>query len=216
MISLSLPDGPLSVLALGAHPDDVEIGCGATLLMLGERGGLVSDTMILTGSRQRRIEAEEAASRFLPGGRVRFAGLPDGRVPARWDLAKDALEDLAREVQPDLIFAPRADDAHQDHRLLGALVTTVWRDCLVLHYDIPKWDGDLHPVTHYVRVPDHVAALKIKNLNTCFPSQLSHDWWDEEMFRGLMRLRGMECRSRYAEGFSVSKAAMEICPGGSA
>jgi LmbE family N-acetylglucosaminyl deacetylase len=123
---------------------------------------------------------------------------------------KQRLEELARTVRPDLVLAPRREDAHQDHRLLAEVVPTVWRDSLVLHYEIPKWDGDLRPVTHYVPLDDAVARRKVDLLDECYPSQRGRDWWDEEMFLGLMRLRGMECRRRYAEGFVVVKAAVEV------
>ena len=98
------------------------------------------------------------------------------------------------------MFAPRRDDADQDHRLIGELASTVWRDSLIMHYEIPKWDGDLGRVTHYVPLDTAVAHHKIELLHECFPSQGHHHWWDDETFLALMRLRGMECRQRYAVG----------------
>jgi LmbE family N-acetylglucosaminyl deacetylase len=127
---------------------------------------------------------------------------------------KAALETVTTAVPaPDVVFAPRVDDAHQDHRLLGRLVSTTWRDALVLHYDIPKWDGDFGAATTYVAVPEDVARLKVSYLHSAYPSQRDRDWWDDELFLSVMRLRGMECRSRYAEGFVVAKSILSLGAG---
>ena len=123
---------------------------------------------------------------------------------------KAALEELAQELRPDLILCPSRDDSHQDHRLVAELVPTAWRDALVLEYEIPKWDGDLGPVTHYVPVSAENARRKVDLLTASYPSQVDRDWWDDEMFLGLMRLRGVECRARYAEGFVIRKAVLTL------
>ncbi|UMG91532.1 PIG-L deacetylase family protein [Nocardioides sp. TF02-7] len=143
MRGLTIPSGPLEVLCLGAHPDDIEIGCGATLLGLAERPSTRFTALVLTGGGERELESRAALEQFAPGIETHFAHLPDGRLPAHWQGAKDALESLARACRPGLVLAPRTDDAHQDHRLVGTLAGTVWRDALILHYEIPKWDGDL-------------------------------------------------------------------------
>lgn len=210
MISLVPSTGRLDVLCLGAHPDDIEIGCGGTLLSLAERPETFVTGVVLTGQGARKEEAEAALPQFVPGASVRVLGLPDGRLPAHWNAVKDALEDLATDHQPGIVLAPRTDDAHQDHRLLGTLVTTVWRDALVLHYEIPKWDGDLTRPTHYVHVSEDNARRKVELLNKSFPSQTGRDWWDDELYLGLMRVRGMECRSRYAEAFGASKVLLGL------
>lgn len=210
MIDLSLPTGPLEIVCLGAHPDDIEIACGGTLLELAAREGIRGTFAIMTGSAEREAEARVAMETFLPGTDLRFFGLADGRLPAHWGEVKDALENLASAVSPDIIFCPRHDDTHQDHRLLGELATTVWRDALVLEYEIPKWDGDLRPVTHYVRVSPENARRKVGLLAQAYTSQIGRDWWDEEVFLGLMRLRGVECRARYAEGFLVRKMTLGL------
>ena len=137
-------------------------------------------------------------------------GLPDGRLPAYWGEAKEALEQVATTCRPDLVLAPRIEDAHQDHRLVGSLVRTVWRDALVLHYEIPKWDGDTGAPTHFVPLSEEQARLKVELLNKHYPSQAGHDWWDDDLFLGLMRLRGMEARSPYAEGFFASKVLVGL------
>ncbi|WP_402467098.1 PIG-L deacetylase family protein [Isoptericola aurantiacus] len=217
MIGLGLPEGNLRVLCVAAHPDDVEIACGGTLLALAARGGAQVVVATLTGSPERRAEAEAAAQAFSPGATSRFWSLADGRLPEHWGAVKDALEGLARELEPDgridLVLAPSPQDAHQDHRLVGELVPTVWRDALVLEYEIPKWDGDLRRVTTYVPVGSADARRKVELLSKHYPSQTGRDWWDDETFLGLMRLRGMECRSTYAEGFTVRKQRLDLGAG---
>jgi LmbE family N-acetylglucosaminyl deacetylase len=165
---------------------------------------------VLTGSDVRRREAEAALPDFFPGARLSVVDLPDGRLPAHWAEVKGALEEFAATCDPAVIFAPRPDDAHQDHRLLGRLTSTVWRDSLILHYEIPKWDGDLTTPTHYVPTTPHHARTKMQLLNTSFPSQAQRDWWDDELFLGLMRLRGAEIRAPYAEGFQASKVTLGL------
>jgi LmbE family N-acetylglucosaminyl deacetylase len=210
MIGLSFPAGPLQVLCLGAHPDDVEIGCGGTLLELASRPETSVSTVVLTGKAERRDEAQNATPRFFPGAQVTVLDLPDSRLPQHWNGVKEALEELGQRHRPDVLFVPRIDDAHQDHRLLGRLASTVWRDALILNYEIPKWDADLMPPTHYVTVSATNARRKVELLNLSFPTQLGRDWWDDELFLGLMRLRGIENRSRYAEGFFATKARLNL------
>lgn len=211
MLRLSLPDGPLKVVCVAAHPDDIEIGAGATLLGLAERGGVEGHWLTLTGSPERRAEAEASAKAFLPESLSRFHALPDGRLPAHWNEVKDILHSFATAIpDPDVVFTPRMEDAHQDHRLLGSMTPTVWRDALVLHYEVPKWDGDLGRSNCYVPVSVELGRRKISLLNEHYRSQRDRDWWDDETFLGLMRIRGMECRSRYAEAFLTSKAALSL------
>jgi LmbE family N-acetylglucosaminyl deacetylase len=213
MIGLSLPDGPLEVLCLGAHPDDIEIGCGGTLLSLATAHPLRVTFMIMTAATpERRAEAIASAAEFFPDVDVdvRFGELPDGRLPGHWDRAKLLLNEIRTTIRPQLIFAPRNDDAHQDHRLIGELVPTVWRDSLALHYEIPKWDGDLGRVSHYVALSEEIAARKVALLEKCFPSQAGRDWWNGETFLSLMRLRGIECRTKYAEGFHANKVLIAL------
>jgi LmbE family N-acetylglucosaminyl deacetylase len=216
-LALELPeDRPLAVLAIGAHPDDIEIGAGGTLLNLAEsRPGLRARYVVLTGTEERRAEARHAAAAFIPGSdlTVDLHDLPEGRAPGVWDRVKDILEDVAQGWAPDLILAPSSIDAHQDHRTIGEVVPTVFRNQLVLSYEIPKWDGDLGRPSVYVPLTAEVARRKVELLHKCFPSQASRDWWDDEVFLGLARLRGMESRAPYAEAFTCTK--MVICPGSS-
>lgn len=211
MKSLLFSDGPLTAVCLAAHPDDVEIAVGGTLLTLAARGSVTGHWLTLTGSPERKAEAEAAAEEFLPGAQSTFHDFPDGRLPAHWDAVKDAVHAFAAGLPSvDVVFAPRTDDAHQDHRLLGVMAPTVWRDAQVLHYEIPKWDGDMSRPNAYVAVPPELAKRKIAALDRHYRSQLDRDWWDEEMFLGLMRIRGMECRTRYAEAFHIGKTVLDF------
>jgi LmbE family N-acetylglucosaminyl deacetylase len=212
VIALQLPAGPLRIVCLGAHPDDVEIGCGGTLLTLAESRDVRAVVVVATGSGNRHEEAIKSPLRFLPGtdADVRVMGLHDGFLPTHWGAVKEALEQVSQSMTADLVFAPRLDDAHQDHRLIAELAPTVWRDALVLNYEIPKWDGDLGRVTHYVPLKPEIARRKVELIHECFPSQAGRDWWDDETFLSMMRLRGVECRSRYAEGYMVTKAVLSL------
>jgi LmbE family N-acetylglucosaminyl deacetylase len=209
--SLGLADRP-HLVALGAHPDDIEIGCGGTLLRLAEAvPGLTAEFVIATGTPERLDEARRGAELFLPGCEVTVtsAELPDGRLPTHWEAAKELLEATVRGRRAaDLVLAPSRTDAHQDHRAIAEIATTVWRDHLVLHYEIPKWDGDLSRPFLYVALTDEQLREKVARLHKAFPSQVPHDWFDEEVFSGLARLRGMECRARYAEAFTTAKAVL--------
>ena len=211
MRKLSLPSGPIQIVCLAAHPDDVEIAAGGTLLALAERGNVEGYWLTLTGSPERRAEAKSAARAFLPDSRSSFHTFPDGRLPAHWNEVKDILHDFAATLpDADVLLAPRIDDAHQDHRLLGTMAPTVWRDALVLHYEIPKWDGDLGRSNCYVPISPEVGQRKVSLLNEHYRSQHDRDWWDDETFLALMRIRGMECRSRYAEAFQATKAVLSV------
>jgi LmbE family N-acetylglucosaminyl deacetylase len=198
---------PLSVLAIGAHPDDIEIGAGGLLLGLAA-SDLRARYVVLTGTAERHQEARNAAQSFMPAAdlTVDLFDLPEGRLPAAWADVKEILEGVARSCSPDLVIAPSSDDAHQDHRTIGELILTVFRDQLYLAYEIPKWDGDMSRPSIYVPMPESAAHRKVELLHKCFPSQRDRDWWDDEVFLGLARLRGMECRSRYAEAFRCAKS----------
>jgi LmbE family N-acetylglucosaminyl deacetylase len=215
-LQLTMPrDRPLSVLVIGAHPDDIEIGAGGTLLRLAEtRPGLHAYYLVLTGTPERRSEARTAAGEFLPIDNLIVAvhDLPEGRFPAHWDRVKDVLEAVARSFAPHVVVAPQASDAHQDHRTIAEIVPTVFRDQLYLGYEIPKWDGDFARPSLYMPMSSETAHRKVELLHKCFPSQRSRDWWDDEVFLGLARLRGMECRAPYAEAFSCAKSIIDCEP----
>jgi LmbE family N-acetylglucosaminyl deacetylase len=208
--------GVRSVVLLGAHPDDIEIACGGTLLALAAAGSLSVRYVLLSGTADRQVEAGSAAAAFLPGARIEFRlhDLPDGRLPEHWGQVKRLLHEAAEAEAPDLVISPWVGDAHQDHRLLGELVPTVWRGVLALQYEIPKWDGDLGRPNVYVPLTPEQARNKVALLDKHFPSQHQRGWWDEEVFLGLARLRGVECGARYAEAFHSNKAVLTIGGGG--
>ena len=211
-LHLEVPSGrPLSLLAFGAHPDDIEIGAGGTLLSLTEsHPELRARYVVLTGTAARQEEARDAARAFLPTAdlAIDLLDLPEGRLPGAWSQVKEALEQVARSCSPDLIIAPSRDDAHQDHRTIAEIVPTAFRDVLCLAYEIPKWDGDLSRPSMYVPLSAGTMRHKVELLHKCFPSQRRRDWWDDEVFLGLARLRGMECRAPYAEAFSCTKSVI--------
>lgn len=203
------------VVLLGAHCDDLPIGAGGTLLELcRRRPGLRVDALILTGAGTPR-EAEERAAlaAFCPGAElsVEIHGFPDGRLPGQWAEVKAAVSQFRRalgEPEPGLVLAPHAADAHQDHRLLGEFVWQEFRNHLVLGYEILKFEGDLPTVqTYWPLAPDTVAE-KIELLHTHYPSQRERTWFDDEAFRGLLRVRGVQCQQAYAEGFVTPKLVL--------
>jgi len=217
-LELAAPrDRPLSVLAVGAHPDDIEIGAGGSLLTLSEamserRTPLDVRYVVLTGTAERHTEARNAAAAFLPGADVvvELYELPEGRFPAVWESVKNTLETVKAAGTPDLIIGPSRRDAHQDHRTIAEIMPTVFRDSLTIEYEIPKWDGDLGRPSLYVPFPAETMRRKIELLHKCFPSQRFRDWWDDEVFAGLARLRGMECRAPYAEAFHSTKTMLRF------
>ncbi|MEP6697230.1 MAG: PIG-L family deacetylase [Pseudonocardiales bacterium] len=216
MLSLPLrasaPGAPLRLLALGAHADDVEIGAGGTLLCLAQSHDLDALIVVLSADDRRAAEARASAAAFLTGCKVTVEthDLADGRFPAEWNSAKEILEAVSSAFSPDVVLGPSRSDAHQDHRVLADLIPTVFRDHLVLGYEIPKWDGDLGQPAVYVPISEEVLERKVKLLWEHFASQRDREWFDEEAFRGLARLRGIECRTRFAEAFRCGKLALSL------
>ncbi|TDV46884.1 PIG-L deacetylase family protein [Actinophytocola oryzae] len=211
---ISLGGNVRSVVVLGAHCDDIAIGAGGTLLALCEANiGLRVDALVLSGGGTDREDEERAALRaFCPAAEldVTVHKLPDGRLPAHWDEAKNALEDLRSRTDPDLVIAPHRGDAHQDHRGLAKLVPTVFRGHLTLGYEIVKWDGDLGSPNTYQPLSSERAEKKVALLQQHYPSQRHRPWYDKEAFLGLARIRGIECQSRYAEAFHVTKMTLGL------
>jgi LmbE family N-acetylglucosaminyl deacetylase len=213
MLNLLLPapaDRPLRVLALGAHPDDIEIGAGGTLArLLEERPATEVHWVVLGATAERAAEARAGASALAGrAGRleVLIGDLPDGRFPAHFDRLKDRIEAL-REGRPDLILVPRLEDRHQDHRLLAEVTWQTFRDQLVLEYEIPKYEGDLGSANLYVPLTEAHVATKLAVLNGAFPSQRDRHWFSDETFRAILRLRGIESNapSGWAEAFVARK-----------
>jgi LmbE family N-acetylglucosaminyl deacetylase len=204
------------ILALGAHADDIEIGCGGTVLHLVERGLVGAATwVVLSATGERAEEAHASGAAFLKGVEkqgIAVHGFRDGFFPYSGGAIKDTFERLKREVDPDLVFTHRGDDAHQDHRLVAELTWNTFRNHLILEYEIPKYDGDLGRPNLFVPLDEPTYGRKIELLQKLFPSQHSKPWFTEDTFLALMRLRGMESHapSRYAEGFHCRKLVLAL------
>jgi LmbE family N-acetylglucosaminyl deacetylase len=211
-----LPERLDHMMLLGAHCDDIAIGAGGSLLELCRaHPGLRVSALVLTGGGSLREEEEKAAlTAFCPGAQldVTVLDLPDGRVPTRWERAKLALEELRSRGEPDLVFAPSPHDAHQDHRAVAELVPTAFRDHLTLGYEILKWEGDLAQPTVYLPLAEPVLREKISKLHEHYGSQRDRSWFEPETFTGLARIRGVQCRARFAEAFHVSKLVLGAAP----
>jgi LmbE family N-acetylglucosaminyl deacetylase len=215
---IALGGGPLNRIAvLGAHCDDIAIGAGGSLYTVCSANPRVRvDVLVLSGGGTEREDEERAAlAAFCPGAdlRVTVLKIPDGRLPAHWDEAKCALEDLRGQTDPELVLGPNRFDAHQDHRGLAELVPTAFRDHLVLGYEIVKWDGDLGRPAAYQPLPADLAEMKVTLLQQHYPSQRHRPWYDREAFLGLARIRGIECAQRYAEAFYVNKVMLDLAGG---
>ena len=204
----------LSVLCLGAHSDDIEIGAGATLLSWLEQGiRLDVYWCVLSGAGEREQEARASASDFLASAasrQIEVMTFRDGFFPEQGEQIKVWFEALKQRVDPDVILTHRRDDAHQDHRHVAGLAWNTFRDHLILEYEIPKWDGDISRPNLYMPVSAAAIRRKIELLLRHFGSQRSKQWFDAETFLGLARLRGMECRAqeRYAEAFIARKLSL--------
>ena len=204
----------LSVLCLGAHSDDIEIGVGATLLSMIARGvRLEIHWCVLSGAGEREREAKASAADFVAqaaSANVEVLGFRDGFFPEQGEAIKSWFETLKDRNNPDVIFTHYRDDAHQDHRQVSRLTWNTFRDHCILEYEIPKWDGDLGQPNFYMPVSASALERKVNLLISHFGSQRSKQWFDAETFFGLARLRGMECRApeRYAEAFFGRKLAL--------
>jgi LmbE family N-acetylglucosaminyl deacetylase len=204
----------LSVLCLGAHSDDIEIGAGATLLSMFERGvSLDVHWSVLSGVGEREREARASAADFLSSAQsahIEVMSFKDGFFQEQGDAIKTWFETLKTRVDPDLILTHRREDAHQDHRHVCRLTWNTFRDHCILEYEIPKWDGDMGQPNIYVPISASAIKRKIELLGSHFGSQRSKQWFDAEVFLGLARLRGMECRAPefYAEAFVGRKLAV--------
>ena len=214
-LRLDRADRPLRLLCLGAHADDIEIGCGGFVLdrLLGERPVTV-DWCVLSASSERAVEAHASAHAFLAGAadaEMIVAGFRDGYFPAERVAIKDWFETLKERPRPDLVLTHTRNDRHQDHQLVWQLTWNTFRDHLVLEYEIPKYEGDLTTPNLYVPLSEQVIERKIDLLLEHFPSQRSKPWFDNDTFRGLARLRGLEAGSpsRFAEAFHANKVVLQ-------
>ena len=202
------------MLCLGAHSDDIEIGCGGTILnLLRVRPRPEIRWVVWSATGVRAREANESARRFL-GARapatVQLHAFRDRFFPSEFQGLKEAFDHVRREFNPDIVFTHYRDDRHQDHRVVSDLTWNAFRNHLILEYEVPKWDGDLGRPNVFVPVTRAQAERKIRTLLEVFDSQRKHHWFDAETFQGLMRLRGLECKasSGLAEAFFSRKAIL--------
>ena len=188
-----------SVLCLGAHADDIEIGCGGTILkLLAENPSLEVHWVVLGAGGQRSREATASARRFLHNSHaenVIVKGFRDSYFPYIGAEVKEYFEELRGQISPDLIFTHRRADLHQDHRLVSQLTWCAFRDHLILEYEIPKYDGDMGSPNLYVPLDESTCREKIETIVNCFSTQNGKDWFSDDTYRGLLRLRGVECHS---------------------
>jgi LmbE family N-acetylglucosaminyl deacetylase len=216
VLALRLPDkpAPLEVLCLGAHSDDIEIGCAATLLGLIERGYRLRVTWVVLSAVDARAGEARSSAQALLGHmtelRIHLGDFRDAYFPADFDRIKGHIDELRRQVDPDIVFTHNLDDRHQDHRLVGELTWQTWRDHLILEYEVPKYEGDLGRPNLYIPASRAIAQAKIDHLRRHFASQRSKDWFDSQTFLGLMRLRGLECHAAeaLAEAFISRKVLL--------
>lgn len=204
----------LEILCLGAHSDDLEIGCAGTLLELLRRYSASSvNWVVASAAGERAGEAKSSARALLRKAkttRIFLGDHLDGHFPTQLQGIKSRFEQLKRSIEPDLIFTHSLEDRHQDHCVIAELTWQTWRDHLIVEYEIPKYEGDLGRPNLYVPLPAAVARRKTEHLLRHFGSQRSKAWFTRETFLGLMRLRGIECRARdgLAEAFVARKTVL--------
>lgn len=202
---------PLRLLCIGAHSDDIEIGCGGAILTWLKSSPAVEVTwVVLNGSAKRGAEARRSAKALLQGAarsRIVLGTFRDGFLPAQYLKAKAFFESLKSGDEPDVILTHHLHDRHQDHRLAAELTWNTWRNHLVFEYEIPKYEGDLAQPNAYMPIAETLARSKVAHLDRHFSSQRNKDWFLADNFLALMRIRGIECRSSsgYAEAFHVRK-----------
>jgi LmbE family N-acetylglucosaminyl deacetylase len=217
MLNLALDSNrsaPLRILCLGAHSDDLEIGCGGTIRRLIEANrNVVVHWVVFSASPQRAVEAQTSASRFLEGAlrtEVIVKGFRDGFFPYVGADIKEFFEELKPVCTPDLIFTHFRNDRHQDHRLISDLTWNTYRDHLILEYEIPKYDGDLGAPNFFVPLDEAICRNKVRWIVEGFQTQHNRHWFTEDTFNALLRLRGIEAgaASGYAEAFYCRKAVL--------
>jgi LmbE family N-acetylglucosaminyl deacetylase len=211
-LTLAPRGAPLSILCLGAHSDDLEIGCGGTLRVLLERHPDSRVTWVVwSGAGARADEARASATEWLEGIRldVRVAGFRESFFPHHGAALKEAFEEL-KTCRPDLVFTHHGGDAHQDHRIVSELTWNTFREHLILEYEIPKFDGDLGRPQVFQPLSEETVRDKCEHLRRHFASQRNRAWFDDDLFRAVMRIRGMECQSptRFAEAYYVRKLVL--------
>lgn len=204
---------PARVLCIGAHSDDIEIGCGGSILaLLARRPGLEVHWLVLSADGVRAEEARDGAARFLEAAAERTVIIERFRERYfPYDPAlKEYFDELGATLRPDVVFAPWRSDAHQDHRVVAELAAATFRDQLILEYEIPKYDGDLGRPSVYVHLSAEQVDAKVNAIADTFRSQADRPWFSDATFRGLMRLRGIESRAPegMAEGFHCQRLVL--------
>jgi len=216
MIRLKMDErnsGALTILCLGAHSDDIEIGCGGTILRLIEQyPGCVFHWVVFSAIGVRKAEAQRSAELFAGPRleRLLLKDFTDSVMPYVGSDVKTVFEELKQAISPDLILTHNRRDAHQDHRLLSELTWNTFRNHFILEYEIPKYDGDMGQPSVFMPLASEVCQTKIRHLMDVFKSQRSKSWFEESTFHSLMRMRGMECNSPsgYAEAFYCRKIVL--------
>jgi LmbE family N-acetylglucosaminyl deacetylase len=205
-------DAALRILCLGAHSDDIEIGCGGTLLrLLSERPGSSVDWVVFSASAEREREARASAADFLADtakSSVVVKNFRESYFPAQWTEVKSCVDEL-RSLQPDIVFCHRRHDEHQDHRTLGELVWNSFRRHLIFEYEIPKYEGDLGHPNVFVPLSHALAARKVDLIVRHFGSQAGRAWFRPATFHGLLAIRGVECNA--PDGWAEAFYARKIC-----
>jgi LmbE family N-acetylglucosaminyl deacetylase len=208
------PTEPITVLCLGAHSDDIEIGCGGTILNLTALYPKASlHWIVFSADDRRRVEALAGAELFLQGAarkEIVVERFRESYFPYAGEAIKDYFEALKAAVVPDLIFTHYRFDLHQDHRLISDLTWNTFRGSLILEYEIPKWDGDLGAPNCFVRLTEETVERKARSICETFASQRAKPWFTEGTFRALARLRGIEADAHFAEAFYARK--INLCP----
>jgi LmbE family N-acetylglucosaminyl deacetylase len=198
------------ILCLGAHPDDIEIGCGGTILKILDRiPGASFRWIVFSGNQKRTIEAQDSARCFLGNAQAKFDFLQfkDSYFPFMGGSIKDYFEELKKNYCPDIIFTHYSNDAHQDHRLISDLTWNTFRNHFIMEYEIPKYDGDLITPNLYVHLDEQIVLQKINYILSSFKSQKEKSWFTEDTFKSLLRIRGIESNAStlFAEGFHCRK-----------
>jgi LmbE family N-acetylglucosaminyl deacetylase len=207
-------DRPLKILCIGAHSDDIEIGCGGTILrLLSEYHDVEVHWVVFGSSGERDNEARESAHKFLAAAtkkEIIIEHFRDGFFPYIGLEVKSFVETLKKMVMPDVIFTHNRHDLHQDHRLISELTWNTFRDHLILEYEIMKYDGDIGNPNLFVHLDENTSRMKVAWIMECFKSQANHQWFNEDAFFALLRLRGIESNApeKYAEGFYCRKAVI--------
>ncbi len=207
-----------TVLCLGAHSDDIEIGCGGTLMKLAaENDGLIVYWVVFTAAGHRQVEARASARTFLvqaAKAKIIVKQFRNGFFPFQGDRIKEFFEELKERVQPDLVFTHYRDDRHQDHRTISDLTWNTFRNHMVLEYEIPKYDGDMGVPNVFVSLDEELCLRKAKHLCRFFKTQSNKHWFTTDTFLALMRIRGIECASptNYAEAFYGRKLVLSHSP----